>query len=439
MFGKKARQIFLFREPFPVIYCKIIFAFLFGICLQFLPAVYAQQSLRPQYPFTEKKPVTDEYFGIKVIDDYRWLEDADERAVRQWVDEQNLFSRSMLEKNPLRDEIAARLKDLYSQRSVIYYNISRRGNFFAMKLDPQKNQPILVMLKSPDETASEKLILDPNELNPGGTTAIDFYVPSLDGRFVAVSLSEKGSEEGSAYVFETATGKRLPDVIPRVQYPTAGGSIEWNKGGTAFYYTRYPQAGERTKEDINFYQQVYIHRIGTPSSEDTYVIGKEFPRIAEITLRASEDGDYLLASVANGDGGDFAHYLRNPAGEWRQITQFSDGVKSAVFGLNKTLYLLSVKNAPKGKILSLSLDNQKFTTARTIIREGKATIESFTPTATRLYVGEMLGGPSQITVYDLGGKRLASVPTKPVSAVQAGIRLAGDEILFGSQSYIEPY
>jgi len=439
MFGKKARQIFLFREPFPVIYCKIIFAFLFGICWQFLPAVYAQQSLRPQFPLTEKKPVTDEYFGIKVIDDYRWLEDADERAVRQWVDEQNLFSRSMLEKNPLRDEIAARLKDLYSQRSVIYYNISRRGNFFAMKLDPQKNQPILVMLKSPDETASEKLILDPNELNPGGTTAIDFYVPSLDGRFVAVSLSEKGSEEGSAYVFETATGKRLPDVIPRVQYPTAGGSIEWNKGGTAFYYTRYPQAGERTKEDINFYQQVYIHRIGTPSSEDTYVIGKEFPRIAEITFSASGDGDYLLASVANGDGGDFAHYLRNPAGEWRQITQFSDGVKSAVFGLNKTLYLLSVKNAPKGKILSLSLDNQKFTTARTIIREGKATIESFTPTATRLYVGEMLGGPSQITVYDLGGKRLASVPTKPVSAVQAGIRLAGDEILFGSQSYVEPY
>lgn len=409
---------------------------LVGLAMQ-APSVCAQQAL--QFPATPKKAVTDEYHGVKVIDEYRWLEDLTDPAVRRWVGEQNEFSRAALERIPARAAIADRLKDLYADRPAIYYNFYQRRLFFAMKSQPGKNQPLLVMLKSPDDLSSERVILDPNVLNPRGTTAIDFYVPSLDGRFVAVSLSDNGSEDGSAHVYETATGRKLPDVIPRVQYPTALGSLEWNKDASGFYYTRYPQAGERPAEDMTFYQQVYFHKLGTPLGEDAYVIGKEFPRIAEITLSTTEDAGYLLASVANGDGGEFAHYLRGPSGAWTQLTRFSDQIKSVLFGLNGKLYLLAVSGAPRGKILSVPLDNPKLSEARTVVPQSDATIESFIPAATRLYVGEMRGGPSEIAVFDLGGKKLSSVPTKPVSSVQVGVRLKGDEILFGSVSYLEPF
>jgi len=404
-----------------------------------MSALDAQNQGAHQFPPTPKKSVFDEYHGVKVRDDYRWLEDANDPAVRQWIDAQNQFSRALLESFSWRATIEERLNNLYQSRSVIYYNFYQRGRFFAMKLQPQKNQPLLVRLKAPDDLASEQVVLDPNLLNPKGTTAIDFYAPSLDGRFVAVSLSENGSEDGSAHIYETATGRELPEVIPRVNYPTALGSIEWNKDASGFYYTRYPRGDERKKEDINFYQQVYFHKLGTPSSTDTYIIGKEFPRIAEITLSASENGDYLLASVANGDGGEFAHYLRRPSGMWTQITQFSDQVKSVSFGPNGMLYLLSVKDAPKGQILSLPLDHRRLAEAKIVVRERDVTIESFTPTATRLYVGEMLGGPSKISVFSLSGKHLGNVPVEPISSVQVGIRLARDEILFGSQSYTSPF
>lgn len=397
----------------------------------------AQQTI--QFPATPKKPVTDEYHGVKVIDDYRWLEDSADPEVRRWVEEQNKLSRSVLEKIPARAAIAARLQELYADRPTLYYGFYQRKMFFAMKSQPGKNQPLLVMLKSPDDLASERVILDPNVLNPKGTTAIDFYVPSLDGRFVAVSLSENGSEDGSAHVYETATGRKLADVIPRVQYPTALGSLEWNKDASGFYYTRYPQGNERPPEDMTFYQQVYFHKLGTPTSEDTYVIGKEFPRIAEITLSTTDDAEYLLATVANGDGGEFAHYLRGPSGTWTQLTRFSDKVKSVLFGPNGTLYLLTVGGAPRGKILSVPPDDPKLSAAKTVVNTGDATIESFIPAATRIYVAEMKGGPSEVAVYDLGGKRLSSVPAGPVSSVRLGARLKGDEILFGSVSYLEPF
>jgi prolyl oligopeptidase len=307
-----------------------------------------------------------------------------------------------------------------------------------MKMQPSRNQPLLVRLESPDDIASEKVILDPNELNPDGTTSIHFYVPSLDGHLVAVCLTDKGSEQGSVHIYETGSGKKLPDVISRVQYPTGGGSVEWNPDGSGLYYTRYPQDKERPKEDLHFYQQVYFHKLGSPSKEDTYEIGKDFPRIAETKLSASEDGSHLLASVAKGDGGEFAHYLRDPSGNWTQLTNFSDQIKFVSFGSHRMLYFLSVQNAPRGKILALPI-NHSTSEAKVIVPESNFTIENFIAASTRLYVVEMLGGPSEIGVFTLSGKHLASVPVEPVSSVQLGIQLGDDQILFGAQSYVEPY
>src|SRR6185503_8996215 len=176
-----------------------------------------------------------------------------------------------------------------------------------------------------------------------------------DGRLVAISLSEKGSEDRTLHFFETDTGRHLPDTIPGVQYPTGGGSASWNANGTGIFYTRYPRPGERAEADLHFYQQVWFHKIGSPESADTYEIGRDFPRIAEIDLETSDDGKWVFASVANGDGGDYAHYVRDTSGQWHQITRFEDGIKAVKFGKDAVLYLLSRKNAPHGKILQMQL------------------------------------------------------------------------------------
>jgi prolyl oligopeptidase len=390
-------------------------------------------------PQTPKRPVTDEYQGVKVDDPYQWLEDDQNPDVKVWSDAQNQRARAYLDKLPDRAGIEKELTEWYAKTSPSYSGlVSRPGILFALKFQPPKQQPMLVTLASADDLKSEKIVLDPNALDPKGTTAIDWFVPSRDGKYVAISISKGGSEDGTLHIYETATGKALPDTIAHVQYPTAGGSTAWNADRTGVYYTRFPRKGERPEADLNFYQQVYFHQLGTPDSEDTYSIGKEFPRIAEIALEASRDGKYILATVANGDGGDFAHYLLGPDGNWKQITQFSDQIKAARLGRDNALYLLSRADAPRGKVLRLPLDQPELASATMIVPPSDAVIQHLVPTGGALYIGDLIGGPSQIRRFGLDGKNEATVPIPKISAVSEMLALEDDSLLFRDVSYTEP-
>src|SRR5215468_3686527 len=393
----------------------------------------------PQAP---KKPVSNEYPGMIVEDLYQWLENDDAPQVKAWSDAQNQRTRDYLDKLSDRVAIEKQLKEWYAKTSASYFSlVSRPGLLFALKFQPPKQQPLLVTLASADDLKSEKVVLDPNVLDTNGTTAIDWFVPSLDGKHLAISLSKGGSEDGTLHFYETVTGKPLPDTIAHVQFPTAGGSAAWNADGTGIFYTRFPRKGERPDADLNFYQQIYFHKLGTPDTDDTYSIGKDFPRIAEIALAASRDGKYILATVANGDGGDFAHYLLGPDGTWKQITQFSDQIKLARLGRDNALYLLSRAGAPRGKILRLPLDVPELKNAAEIVASGEAVIEKIVPSKEVLYVGDLLGGPSQIRRFDLNGKNQTTIPIPQISSVQEMLALedpAGAGLLFRAVSFTEP-
>jgi len=399
-------------------------------------AALATAAFALDYPATEKKPVSDTFFGTTVTEDYRWLEDGKDPAVKAWGEAQMKLTRSVLDAMPIRPALAKRLKELYSTSPIRYFEMQQRGLFFAMKRQPPKNQPFLVVMKSAGDRKSERVLLDPNTLDKGGTTAIDWYAASLDGKYVAVSLSKNGSEDGSAHVIDVATGKQLADVVPRVQWPTGGGSLAWDAKGTGFFYTRYPQGKERAPEDMNFYQQVYFHKLGTDPSTDTYVIGKEFPRIAETKLESTRDGKYLLASVANGDGGEFSYYLRDEAGQWTKVADDADKIRAMELGFDGNLYALSLKDAPRGKVLAIPMARPALAAAKVVVAQGEATIEDIAPAASRLYVGYMVGGPSEIRIFDLAGKPVRALATEPISSNALGERLGGDDILVRSESYL---
>src|SRR5580700_6917648 len=161
-------------------------------------------------PPAPQKPVTDTYNGVKVTDDYRWLENFDDPAVKQWTEARNAAARSFLAALPDRDALSRELRQIFQPAAARYFPIQQRGGkIFAMKSDGQHQHPIVVTLDSLD--------------NPGPEhTVIDFAAPSVDGRYLAASLSAGGSENGDLHVYETATGKPLPDTIPRVNYATAG-------------------------------------------------------------------------------------------------------------------------------------------------------------------------------------------------------------------------
>ena len=314
-------------------------------------------------PATPKKPVTDEYQGVQVVDDYRWLESSTDPQVRNWSGQQNARTRAYLDRLPSRAAIVERLNQLNASSSTSAFVpsprysslISRGGMLFALKTQPPKRQPYLVALASPDDPDSARTVVDPNVLDPSGSTTIDFYEPSLDGKLVAKLSSRGGTEDGTVCVFEVAAGNQIADSVPRVNGATAGGSVAWNRDATGFWYSRYPREGERPAADLNFYQQVYFHRLGTPTAQDEYATGKQFPRIAEVLLRSSDDGKYVLARVANGDGGEFLHFMLLPDGQWHQITRFADHTSQATFGAGRNAISSVAQGRSHGcKVLALA-------------------------------------------------------------------------------------
>ena len=392
------------------------------------------------YPETARRPVTEDYFGTKATDDYRWLEDPKDPNVVAWTDAQNKLTRSRLDAIADRPKIRARVAELLSGRPPSFFDVRvSNEQVFALKNQPPKQQPFLVLYTDPAKQ-TERVVLDPNTLDPSGKTAIDFFVASRDGKKVMVSLSMGGSEAGDAHVYDVASGKALPDVIPHVNGGTAGGSVAWNADGSGFFYTRYPREGERAKEDLEFYQQVYFNKLGTKVEADSYVLGKDLPRIAEIFLKTSDDGKSVLAMVQNGDGGEFAFYVTDEKGAFSQIARFEDKIIRANFGADGALYMLSRKGTPKGALVRLK---KPFATGKPemIVPEGDGVIQHYAATKSRLYVAELLGGPSRLRSFRLANGKAEAPEVIDVAfkipAVQGLARIGADDVLYSAESYTD--
>lgn len=424
----------------------------FAFAVLFLPSMMFAASPKP--PHTGRNPVTDTYHGVSVVDNYRWLEDWGNKAVKLWSAAQNAYARAYLDNISCVPALRERVTELENAVGPRYLEIHfAAGTYFAAKSVPEAQQPLIVALPSLKRTDGEHVIVDPNKLDKEGGVAFDWFVPSPDGKLVAVSLSSGGSEAGDARIFETATGReRTDDRIAHVNGGTAGGSLAWTADSAGFYYTRYPRPGERPDADLDFYTQVYFHELGKPVDQDPYQIGKDYPKIAEIQVDVSPDGRWVLTNVQKGDGGEFIQDLRTPDGNWVRLSTWTDRIVEARFGHDSALYLVSRMNAPMGKILRLALKDgakPELKNAKEIVPEqSDASIEtSFADrtgiylTKSRLFALYQIGGPNELRVFDLEdghARPRGHVEALPVSTVEHVEPLTGDAVVYQNDSFVSP-
>lgn len=398
-------------------------------------------------PATTVRPVLDHYHGTTVRDPYRWLEDGAAPQVQAWSSAQNSRTRAYLDRLPIRAELHARIMAAASKTSPSYHALTlAAGQLFSLTVQPPRQQPMVTVMPPSADPRASRIVVDPNVLDPSGQTAIDWFVPAPDGRKLAVSLSRNGSEDGTVHVFDVATGRDTGEAVPRAQYPTAGGSLAWKADSSGFWYTRYP-GDDQPPEERHFHQQVYYHTLGTDPARDTYVIGRDFPRIAEIALDARQNPNAVLLSVANGDGGEFEQYVIGAGGHITQVTRFADQVVAGTIGPDDVLYLVSKKDAPRGKILSLKLSDLGLSHALTLIPQGEGAIQGggefggvpVVVTRDALYLRELVGGPSRVAIFAHDGVPKGEIALPPITAVDELEPAGNGRVLYGVQSYLTPY
>jgi prolyl oligopeptidase len=392
----------------------------------------------------------DTYFDTRVTDLYRWLEDGSSPKVEAWNRAENDFARSYLDALPAREPLKKRLRELITAASPSYSDLRAAGaRLFGLYADPKFQQPMLVTLGASADPSTKRVVLDPNRLDAGGQISMDWFVPSHDGALVAVSLSRGGSENGTLHVYAAATGEEVGDTIPRIQYPTAGGSLAWAADNQSFWYTRYP-GEERPEADRHFFVQVYFHRLGADWTKDPLILGTEdgIPRIGEINLDNRYAPDAVLASVQKGDGGEWAQWLIEGGGRKTKLAAFEDRIVAATLAPDHSIYMISLKDAPNGAVLKLPPGAASLASAQLVVGQSQTALviqDHDAPRAPTLTPATMLlsyidGGPSEVRTFSLEGRPEGTLAIGEIAALGNLTALPGGDVLMHVQSYLRlPY
>jgi prolyl oligopeptidase len=397
---------------------------------------------------TPRVPVSTTYHAVVVTEDYRWLEDAGSDQTRRWTMSQNRRTRGYLTNLPFYDAVHRRAGEVLTAESVRYDAVRQAGSaYFAVKQEPPRQQPCLVMLSDLDDLSSGRVLVDPDEIDESGSTTIDWYQPSPDGSLVAVSLSGGGTRDGTLHVYRTASGELAGAAVPRVTGATAFGSLAWAGDCRGFWYTRYPSPGERPEADAGFYQEVWFHPLGGSRLDDRRELAGVFAddRAVENFLSTSPDGQWVMDRAQKGDGGEWQVFVRAQAGgDWWLAADVGDRVTYAAFGPG-ALYLVSRLDAPDGKVLRLPLRaGAAVARAAEVVPESDVTIEGgalaspLAVTDSCLWLLYTDAGRSSLRLFDLDGKPTGPVEILPGSAVDGLVRLDGNEIAYATESFTEP-
>lgn len=392
-------------------------------------AVHAQTI---QYPRTEKINVVDDYFGVKIEDPYRWLENDTSSQTAAWVEAQNKVTNAYLSKIPFRAKLLKRMKELadYGKESAPFY---KHGKWYSYRNDGLQNQSVIYV--ADQLNGPWRVFLDPNKLSTDGTVALGGLSFSNNGKYVAYSISRSGSDWSEIYVIDLATGKLLNDHIEWVKF---SGAV-WQ--GDGFYYSTYdrPEKGKEYSH-INETHKVYYHKIGTPQSEDElFYQNPAYPkRFYSVSVNEEETMMFLFESGAGSGNTLYVRDLRKPNSQFIQMTSDLDKQTYPTEIIGEKIYLFTNNGAPKNRIMVADINRPGIKDWKEFIPENKNVLESADLIDGRWIVTYSEDAATGAYLYSKDGKLLHKIDLPSVGTAYFSGKKDRKECFFTFTSFTVP-
>mgnify|MGYP002377060809 CR=1 FL=1 len=357
------------------------------------------------YPHTEKKVVVDDYFGTKVDDPYRWLEDDNAEETKAWVQEQNKVTGRYLSTIPYRDKIKTRLEALWNYPK--FGAPFKKGNFYYFyKNDGLQNQSVLYRVKNLND--EPEIFIDPNTLSTEGIVALGSLSFSKSGKLLAYSVSKAGSDWSEIFVMDVESKQLLIDKIEWTKF----GGASW-KGEDGFYYSGYDKPDEQSKlSKKNEFQKVFYHKLGAPQSEDKIIYqDKEHP-LRYFNAGLTEDQRFLIIVVSEGtSGGELWYWDLNNKNqkEFKILVKGFDTESSVIENNGNNLLVLTNYMAPNYRVVSIDPKNVARANWKTIISEKKEALQGVGTGGKSLFLNYLKDASSKIVQHDFNGKLIREI------------------------------
>ena len=368
----------------------------------------------PAPPVATVRVVTDEYFGIKVADPYRYMENLTNPEVTAWFKGQNDYTRAILGRIPGRATLLARIKTFDEGAPARITDLRRLPGdryFYQKRLASEDVSKLYVR---DGLQRGERLLVDPTKFATAGGPhyVISYYAPSFDGRYVAAGISAAGSEDAVLRVFDISNGKETGDVIDRAQF----GSPTWMPDGRSFLYNRL-QLLTSTSAPTDRYlnSRAYLHVLGTSPDKDPMVFGAGTPNVnidpADIPFVATWPGvSYALGVIAHGVRNEITAYvapldsLNSATGPWKRFCDVDDDV-TGFDAHGSDLYLLSHHGASRYKVLHTKLSDPQVASAELVVPPSEAVIQNIAAASDALYIQELDGGLGRLVQLPYSGAK----------------------------------
>src|SRR5579864_3479956 len=383
-------------------------------------------------PKATVKPVAETIHGTKIVDDYRWLEDATSPETERWVSEEGAYSRSLLDPLPGREQLRKRLGELLSIGEISAPQIGGPYYFYTSRQGAQ-NQPVLLVREGVH--GQDRTLVDVNQLAADGTVALDWWQPSDDGKYVAYGTSPSGSEDSTLHIVETATGRLLPDSIPR----TRGASIAWKIDNSGFFYTRYPKKGEVAEGQEVYNRHIFYHALGNDPAKDPLIFGERRDPEDWPGVDLSNDGRWLFISVEQGWTKSELYLQDLQAGT--PPIRITEGKNFLYRGdvFNGKVFITTNEDAPLYRMFAVDASAPARANWKEIIPQSDAVLQGAAVVNGQLLAQYEKNASSQLKLFAVDGKPLGDVALPSIgSVVGLGGKWDRKEVFFGFQSFTSP-
>jgi prolyl oligopeptidase len=388
-------------------------------------------------PTAEKRPLDEVLFGVDIVDNYRWLEDATSPDTQKWVAAEMEYTRKILDPLPGREAIQKRLTELLSIGNISAPEMAGKYYFYTRR-EGMQNQPVLYVRErdaAGKDDGKDRVLLDPNQLSADGTVALDWYHPSENGKYLAYGTSPSGSEMSTLHILETKTGKVLPDVIER----TRAASVAWMHDGSGFYYTRYPKKGDVPEGQEAYNRHVFYHELGTDPDIDPLIFGQGRDPEDWPSVSLDNNGRLLLITVSEGWTKSELYLMDLKAGTPPiRITTGKNFLYSASI-YNGRIYIVTNEDAPRYRLFVTEAGDYERDNWREIIPQTDAILQGAAVWGGKIFTQYEKDASSQLRIFDTSGTHLSDIHLPAIGTVFASNgKWNRDEIFFGFQSFTVP-